>query len=252
MPKRVVDGDAMWRSRKLKSVREEFRMHYANWIPMANHNGVFEASPDSIWSIVYAFLMPHITEQDVAAMLTEFERCNLIDTWEESGKRWGFFVGMDKPGRLPSEAHKKRYAKGFPEPRDISGTHPGGIPNGFGFGSGLGIGKGKEEQPLPLKPESQNLEGPVNEIGHLYPGNRHLENLQLPPAHEYAICEALNRDGVEKVMRGTKAFAEAVKAGWKFIPNVVTFYGPERHYLKDPSEWRSKDQPRGMGKPVDL
>ena len=69
MPKRVVDGDALWRSRKLLLVPIEYRAEYANLVPLADVNGSFECDPASVWSDVYAFNRSNISPDDVAAML---------------------------------------------------------------------------------------------------------------------------------------------------------------------------------------
>ena len=45
MPKRVVDGEAVWTSRKLKMIEPEWvRGEYTNLLPLALANGVFEES----------------------------------------------------------------------------------------------------------------------------------------------------------------------------------------------------------------
>jgi hypothetical protein len=43
LPKRVVDGEAMWGSRKIASVEPiRARVEYSWWLPLAGANGVFE------------------------------------------------------------------------------------------------------------------------------------------------------------------------------------------------------------------
>jgi hypothetical protein len=59
MPKRVVDGEAVWRSDKIASLSESWmRPEFANLIPLALANGSFECSPRLIWSQVYAYNRP--------------------------------------------------------------------------------------------------------------------------------------------------------------------------------------------------
>lgn len=92
----------------------------------------------------------------------------------------------------------------------------------------------------PLVPDSQEDKSKlVDAIGHTYPGNRTLKGKSLPNAHEVAILGALLVDGNE-VLKGTKAFAEAVKK-WpahrrQFIPSADRWYR-EAKYLTDPAEW---------------
>ena len=75
MPKRVLDGEGIWRSDKLFRVEPAWmRAEYANLIPLALANGVFEANPRRIWSQVYSYNRTDITTQDVEKILEEFGR----------------------------------------------------------------------------------------------------------------------------------------------------------------------------------
>jgi hypothetical protein len=110
MPKRIVDGEALWRSSRVKKLPEELRLHFANWIPLAEANGAFEADAGAIWSRVYAYWLPTFTEDDVENLLHEFEKVGLVEVYEGRGKRWAKFYAIEKAGRLPCDAHKERYA----------------------------------------------------------------------------------------------------------------------------------------------
>lgn len=99
----------------------------------------------------------------------------------------------------------------------------------------------------PLTPEDvpidPSLDYIVGRIGHLYPANSHLEDRDLPQIHQYLIAKAVEEDGATAVLDGTKAIAEAAKNGFRYVPSVEKFFGPERHYLKDPSIWtREKEK----------
>ena len=90
-----------------------------------------------------------------------------------------------------------------------------------------------------------SLRSPVDQIGHLYPANSHLEGRPLPPVQQDAIRKAIERDGVNFVLAGTKSFADKV-ANWeptdlRFIPNPVKFY-TESQYLKRPEFWERKKE----------
>lgn len=158
MPKRVVDGDALWRSDKLAQVEPIWmRAEYANLVPLAHANGSFEAGTRRIWSNVYSYNRPEITLEKVEALLDEFERVRLLFRWEDStAKRWGYWVGIDKTGRLPSKSRleKKHETLGATPPDDKlnaflnSAGQPmashsstnGEVGFGFGFGFGSGFG----------------------------------------------------------------------------------------------------------------
>jgi hypothetical protein len=109
MPKRVVDGDALWTSDKLALVEPEWmRGELANLIPLALPNNSFECDARKIWSRVYAYNRPSITPDIVEQILHEFRRVKILFTWQDGGKTWGFWIGSEKDGRClsPSQIHK--------------------------------------------------------------------------------------------------------------------------------------------------
>jgi hypothetical protein len=155
MPKRVLDGEAIYGSDKLAGVALEYKAEYANLIPLALANGSFEASPRRVWSKVYAYNRPEVTLEHVEKILAELERVKLLFRWADStGKQWGYWVGIDKKGRLPSQSrlNKKHEALGAVPPADLLQTfmESNGQPmvshhvaNGqVGFGSCSGSGSG--------------------------------------------------------------------------------------------------------------
>lgn len=118
MPKRVVDGDAVWRSKKLKQMRPEFRAEYANLVPLAEANGVFEVDVDRVWSDVYSYNRDGVTVETVSEILAELESVGLLRVWEESGKTWGYWEGIHKSGRLPKASELQKYKNLPPNPPD--------------------------------------------------------------------------------------------------------------------------------------
>lgn len=125
MPKRVVDGEALWLSEKIRSLPEEYRLHYANWIPLAEANGVFEADAVRIHARIYSYIAPYVTIKKVRRIMKAFEKAGLLMLWSENGKTWGYFVGIEKTGRLPSIKHLERYSNLPPNPPipDCPGEH---------------------------------------------------------------------------------------------------------------------------------
>ena len=161
MPKRVIDGDGVWLSDKLRKVPEKVRPEFANLVPLALANGSFECDALKIWARVYAYNRPDVTVQFVEEALEAFERAKMLFRWkDDDGKTWGFWVGIDKPGRLPSGTDQKHGAKGVIVPREalqsflsngiaaipVNGESNSGqtsVVDRSGFGSGLGSGSGK-------------------------------------------------------------------------------------------------------------
>lgn len=70
----------------------EWRAEYANLLPLAMANGVFEANPRRIWATVYAFNRPGRDVEDVAAILNELERVKILFRWTDpgTGKTWRY------------------------------------------------------------------------------------------------------------------------------------------------------------------
>jgi len=129
MPKRFIDGEALWLSDKVKALPPEYRLHYANWVPMAEANGVFEASASRIQARIYSYLLPKYTIQMVRRVLEALVRVGLVKTWDEGGKTWGYFIGIAKAGRLPELRHLDRYKNLPPSPPfDDDGIIMGVIP----------------------------------------------------------------------------------------------------------------------------
>ena len=161
MPKRILDGEGLWRSEKLGRVEPpSLRAEYANLLPLALSNGVFEANARRIWAGVYSYNRPDVTLEDVDQILSEFERVKLLFRWTEGdGKVWGYWVGIEKPGRLPGISRRGKNETAGPNPpmdsmrKFLESTN--GIPTetieqpcrtdlclGLGFGSGSGLGSG--------------------------------------------------------------------------------------------------------------
>lgn len=156
MPKRVIDGEGLWRSDKLSRVEPlSFRPEYAYLLPLALANGVFEANPLRIWANVYSYNRPDVDVKQVEKILDEFERVKLLFRWTHGRKTWGYFVGIEKPGRLPPPSRLKNSHEILgPEPprqslQDFIGNVVAddqpmasqSVPSdsgGLGLGSGLG------------------------------------------------------------------------------------------------------------------
>lgn len=158
MPKRLVDGDAIAKSKKLKDVPEWMRAEFALLLTLALGNGSFECDAETIWTDLYAFNRPSMTSDKVQEMLSEFERAKMLFRWESDGKIWGHWVGQAKSGRLPAPSEKGRHRLGpeIPPQKLAKFLSPTsrvnrealdtvsrlGIGNGTGSGSGKGGGNG--------------------------------------------------------------------------------------------------------------
>lgn len=155
MPKRVIDGEALWTSRKLALVEPtSFRAEYANLLPLAEINGSFEAEPRLVWRTVYAANRPDVTAEQVEQILLAFSQAKMLFLWSKHGRKFGYFVGIEKHGRLPSPSRLKgkHYKLGPEVPyeelaeflgQDTHRLHTGYTPATPGIGTGFGFGTGK-------------------------------------------------------------------------------------------------------------
>jgi len=126
MPMRLIDFDALWTSGKLSKLqRAEDRRMYLWLFGMADgHHGVFECDALLIWQKSCAFMCPDQTPATIERLLDELERAKLLFRWTGTeprcrGKVLGFWVGIEKAGRLPPPSKKKKIpVKYEPPPQD--------------------------------------------------------------------------------------------------------------------------------------
>jgi hypothetical protein len=116
LPARIIDGTAIARSQKLKKVPVQFRADYPLLLTLAEANGAFEYDADRIWSDLFSYNREDVDRDRCAEMLEAFIDADMLEVYEQDGKNYGFWVGIDKPGRLPSAAHQARYATLPPAP----------------------------------------------------------------------------------------------------------------------------------------
>lgn len=109
MPKRIIDGEALWLSDKIRALPVKFRPEFATILPLSLADGAFECDIKRLWSKVYAYNRPEISLQFVRRMLDAFERVGLISRGTYDGRIWGYFIGIEKPGRLPSPSLRRHY-----------------------------------------------------------------------------------------------------------------------------------------------
>jgi hypothetical protein len=167
MNKRILDGLGVWKSDKIARIQPAWmRAEYANWIPLALANGVFETDTRRIWATVYSYNRPDISFDDAEEIKREFCRVGLLFFWtdEATGKVWGFFVGIDKEGRLPPKSRvKEKHVETGPTPPvdvlrhyiELTRSKPleaslvsQWLANGcLGSGSGSGVGSGRGKTP---------------------------------------------------------------------------------------------------------
>jgi hypothetical protein len=157
MPKRIIDGEALWGSSKIASLPHWAKAEYANWLPLALANGVFECDVRSIWARVYSFNRPEVTPDQVAQILGAFEKTRLIHKFfDKNGKIWGYFIGIHKEGRLPSPSriNRKEQVCGPEPPKRFLKVYVRNASEGSGSGSGSGSGERKTAA-LSLDPDPE-------------------------------------------------------------------------------------------------
>jgi hypothetical protein len=110
VPKRIVDGDAIGTSQKLRRVEPVWaRAEYALLLTQALANGVFECDPAVIWTRLYSHNRPDMTPKKVAQALDSFADAGMLFRFQDaSGRAWGYWIGIEKAGRLPPPSRIER------------------------------------------------------------------------------------------------------------------------------------------------
>lgn len=126
MGARIVDGTALWTSKKMNKVPLEYRGEYANLLPLAEANGTFDPDACLVWRSVYAYNRPDISIEKVEKIIKAFEDADMIKRWTEGTKTWATFVGIEKEGRLPPPSRIYRY-KDLPPNPPAEYTEPEGF-----------------------------------------------------------------------------------------------------------------------------
>ncbi len=159
MNKRVLDGGAIWTSKKIAALDPAWIKPEYTWLYcLAASNGVFEIDPRVIWARCYAFSRPDIDVDKVAVILKAFEAAKLLFVWQQDGKTFGYWTNSDLPGRLPRKSWQERDRKNGNLPPDppqdalrtflsqSARQERAGVcksVSGSGSGSGSGFGSGK-------------------------------------------------------------------------------------------------------------
>jgi len=106
MPKRVIDGEAVWGSDTLATVAPSAQREYPWLYPLADCNGSFEVTNlRAIWGKVYVN-RSDVTVQDLDAILRDYNNRGLLFIWEQDGKRYAHWTNSHKPGRLPPKSRR--------------------------------------------------------------------------------------------------------------------------------------------------
>jgi hypothetical protein len=111
--RRLVDFPSLYSSDKIASLpSDELRAEYLWLLGVAGPHGAFEYTPRSLFAAAYAPTRDK-SLADVQRYLEAFEAAGLLFCWndEATGKAWAYFTGSEKPGRLPRDSWKQRYAK---------------------------------------------------------------------------------------------------------------------------------------------
>lgn len=117
MPARLIDGEAIWSSKKLRAANklDELSVLLYCWLlPIAEGNGVFEFDIDNIYakSIQYQ-LSSLVTKPRLEAILSIYQDLGLLYIWKRFDRVYGFWTNIDK--RLPKQ-NQKLFRYKFPSP----------------------------------------------------------------------------------------------------------------------------------------
>jgi len=105
---RIVNGDKLWKSEKIRHLQPAHQAEYAWLLAFADPNGNFEYDPVIIHSNCYASNRPTISLAQLEAILEDFKKNGLLFTWEERGKIYAHFTGIEETLLPPKRRERYR------------------------------------------------------------------------------------------------------------------------------------------------
>lgn len=109
MPSRVIDGDKMHQSDKIAALPGWAQPEYPWNYPLADANGVLELTNLlAVYKRAYA-IRSKFSFSRFKKLIQLFESLGLLFIWEVNGKRYGYWTGAERRGRLPSISTRARY-----------------------------------------------------------------------------------------------------------------------------------------------
>jgi hypothetical protein len=187
MPSRVIDGDRMHQSDKIAALpgwaQPEYPWNYA----LADANGVLELTNlMAVYRRAYA-IRHNFSFSKFRKLIELLEIFGLLFTWEADRKRYGYWTGAERRGRLPSLSTRARYNPiGIVPPADQlrayykrfgireananapvmnqSRLNHEEIVTGVGVGSGLGNGKGTEKPKSSCSPATNEVNAVASQV----------------------------------------------------------------------------------------
>jgi len=244
MPKRIVDGDSIATSQKLREVQPfAYRAEYALLVTLALANGSFECSPAQIWSRMYSFNRPDVFPDTVKSILDEYERVKLLFRWHEpDGKEWGYWVGIEKEGRLPPPSQRIKMVCGktpptqqlreFLHPRTLLGAVLGQSSLGLvGVGLGLVGNTSKPAADAAVCSSPENLLAIYDQKRGSLPGVRELSPQRLSKCRQRLLNHKVE---TQKFLADFEQSVEhASRIGWPtWTPTFDWFIANDTNYLK--------------------
>lgn len=111
--KRLIDGEAVWRSDKLAKCPEWVRPEYTWLYPLADAFGNFELDPRTIYGLVYK-KRDGFTEARLNELIEIFNQQGLLFIWEdpENGKRYAHWTNSES--HLPNASTRNRFKSSTP------------------------------------------------------------------------------------------------------------------------------------------
>jgi len=105
MPKRVLDGEGFWGSRKLRRCPVWIRREYPYLYPLADCNGNFELDIPVILGKLKAN-RPDLSIRKLELIFDTFKKEGLAFVWAAARRQYVHWTGSERRGRLPQPSHR--------------------------------------------------------------------------------------------------------------------------------------------------
>jgi len=245
VPKRVLDGEGFWGSRKLRRCPLWIRKEYPYLYSLADCNGSFELD----LPVILGKLKPNrpdLSVSKLSVIFAEFENKGIAYVWTAGDRQYAHWTGSERRGRLPrpsrrSNKYEKKLAPPIPRRayksylQRFGETPKASDPDDLALATASATVTAKEH----TAQASPSLRDEwFNDFWKEYPRK------VGKPAAQRAWKKTPPRTPYDNIMAGLKRWKQTEqwqKEGGKFIPHPATFLNQRR--------W--EDDPPARGQDID-
>lgn len=256
-PKRVLDGEGFWGSRKLRRCPVWIRREYPYLYPLADCNGNFELDIPVILGKLKAN-RPDLSIRKLELIFDTFKKEGLTFVWSVVGRHYVHWTGSERRGRLPQPSHRSNkyerklappypqeeyaaYLQQFGELVEVAASTGLATTSASASAKATATDRAKEKEHTAQASPSLDV---FERFWKAYP------NKVGKPAAQRAWKKMPPRTPYENVMAGLERWKQTEqwqKEGGQFIPYPATFLNQRRWEDEPPATEHSTESSVGRG-----